>query len=340
MHYLANSGTEIKNAQFGCVLEYFIFDDVRHGIQENESFYKVSLDAGLYNSSNEYDTGNFGYRADYLSASANTTPVDSLADIRAEMVAIMNKSGIQTGAHYSGEVPGLNHIDILATDLVKAGDWLQQAKYIVRNVAHSYGKTATFMPRPLSSYIGSAGMPIKIKLLGDHDKVLTDNIATPLVKHAISGIMHNLATLSLLLNPTTNSYTRLATINNIPMVASEDDHIGAINISAEGELVCIFPDHMACPYYAYAAVLMAIIDGIKHQYTTVEHLHDASLLHCLPSTLAASLLSMANHDHGFLYINKVFDEDCIEAYVNKKLAEHVRLSTLPHPIEFAMYYSA
>jgi glutamine synthetase len=340
INYLSKSNTAVKNAQFGCVLEFFIFDDVRHGVQENESFYKVNFEAGLYNSSSEYDAGNFGYRGDYLSASANTAPIDSLADIRAEIVAVMNKVGIQTGVHYSGEVPGLSHIEILATDLIKAGDWLQQAKHIVRNVVYSYGKTATFMPRPISSYIGSAGMPLNIKLVGDKENILTDNINSTIVKQAISGIIHNLATLSLLLNPTTNSYARLATMSNMPMVASEDDNTGAISTSANGELVCIFPDHMTCPYYAYAAVLMAIIDGLKHRYDVIEHIQDTLLLHCLPSSLAAALLSIANHEHRFLYAENVFDEDCIEAYVNKKLAEHVRLSTLPHPIEFAMYYSA
>jgi glutamine synthetase len=335
--------------------EFFVFDDVRFEVAVQEGYWRVDAEEGAYNSGTRYEVGNRGHRPQ-SGAPLAVPPVDQMADLRVEMATMLGTMGLETLRHHHDTAPGQHELSIGFGGLRASADRLQIYKYVVHNVANSYGKTATFLPKPMAFQPGS-GLQIQQALWREGRPVFAGQgyaDLSELCLHYIGGILHHARALNAFTNPTTNSYRRLVRGGGAPRQLA----YAALNRSAavrlpfaarpEDKRVEVrFADPAANPYLAFAALLMAGLDGIDRRIDPGEAM-DRNLYDLPPEdldelpTVCASLaeaLDALDRDRGFLTADEVFTDDLIDAYIALKRAEIEAVDGVPHPVEFQLYYS-
>ncbi len=354
-HMLATKAAD--KAFFGPEAEFFVFDDVRFRVSMEEVSFKVDSREGPHNSDRNYPEGNMGHRPGVKGGYFPVAPVDSGQDMRSEMLAVMKEMGLAVEKHHHEVATSQHELGLKYDTLVNCADAMQLYKYVVRNVADAYGKTATFMPKPMFGDNGSGmhchqslwkgGKPL---FAGDGYAGLSDTAL-----YYIGGIIKHAKALNAFTNPTTNSYKRLVPGYEAPVLLaySSRNRSASCRIpyvpTPKGKRVEVrFPDPTACPYLAYAAMLMAGLDGIKHKIHPGEPM-DANLYELPPHELAKvptvcgslrEALVALEQDQAFLCAGEVFSKDMISAYLALKWEECLAFETMPHPIEYKMYYSA
>ncbi len=354
--YMKSSGVG-DTAYFGPEAEFFVFDDVRYKTDMNHGYYFIDAEEGPYNSGKEYEDGNMGHRPTIKGGYFPVPPVDSLSDLRAEMLTVLNDMGVEVEKHHHEVAPSQNELGVKFTTLVKAADGMQKYKYVVANVAHSYGKTATFMPKPIYKDNGS-GMHTHQSIWKGGKPLFAGNGYADLSDLAlfyIGGIIKHARAINAFTNPTTNSYKRLVPGYEAPVLLaySARNRSASCRIpfsaSPNGKRVEVrFPDPLANPYLANASMLMAGIDGIVNKIHPGQPI-DKNLYDLPPEelkevpTVCGSLreaLDNLDKDRAFLKRGDVFSDDAIDAFIALKMEEIDRFETTPHPVEFEMYYSA
>ncbi len=353
--YLLSSGAG-DTAFFGPEAEFFIFDDVRYDVSMHNTFFKIDDSEGPYNSGAEFEGGNTGHRPAIKGGYFPVPPVDSGSDIRAEMLSVMREMGLKTEKHHHEVAPSQHELGIVFDTLVRTADNMQIYKYCVHNVAHSYGKTATFMPKPVMEDNGS-GMHTHQSIWKDGKPLFAGSGYADLSDTAlyyIGGIIKHAKALNAFTNPLTNSYKRLIPGYEAPVLLA----YSARNRSAScripfapgpnGKRVEVrFPDAGANPYLAFAAMLMAGLDGIENRIHPGDPM-DKNLYDLPPEELAdvptvcgslREALDALDGDRDFLKKGGVFTDDQIDGYLELKTEEVHAFEHTPHPIEFAMYYS-
>ncbi len=354
-NYAAQIGVA-DTAYFGPEAEFFVFDDVRFGTAQNHTFFSLDSEEGPYNTGREYEDGNKGHRPKPKGGYFPVAPVDSMADLRAEMLAVLDEMGVPVEKHHHEVAPSQNELGIKFAELITQGDAMQLYKYVVHNVAHAYGKTATFMPKPVFADNGS-GMHVHQSLWKDGQPIFAGNGYADLSEtclYYIGGVLKHARAINAFTNPTTNSYKRLVPGFEAPVLLaySSRNRSASCRIphvdSPKGKRIEIrFPDPSANPYLAFAAMLMAGLDGIQNKIHPGDPM-DKNLYDLPPEELAdvptvcSSLrqaLESLEADMDFLLKGDVFTKDMIEGYIDLRMDEVTAFETAPHPIEFQMYYS-
>ncbi|MDF7673320.1 type I glutamate--ammonia ligase [Acetobacteraceae bacterium ESL0709] len=353
--YLAESGLG-DTAFFGPEAEFFIFDNVRFGTGENFGLYQLDSIEGPGASMKEYPEGNMGHRPGLKGGYFPVAPVDSETDLRAEMLTTMGEMGLPIEKHHHEVARSQHELGTKFATLVQAADYMQIFKYCVHNVANSYGKTATFMPKPIMGDNGS-GMHVHQSIWKDGKPCFAGKGYADLSETAlyyIGGIIKHAKALNAFTNPSTNSYKRLIPGFEAPVLLA----YSAANRSASCRIPYAtgpkakrvevrFPDPTANPYLAFSAMLMAGLDGIKNKIHPGDAM-DKDLYELPPEelkqipTVAGSLreaLQALEADHKFLMEGNVFTKDQIESYIALKWHDVYRFEHTPHPVEFEMYYS-
>ncbi|HEB56234.1 MAG TPA: glutamate--ammonia ligase, partial [Gammaproteobacteria bacterium] len=354
--YLKSTGIA-DTAFFGPEPEFFVFDDVRWGATMSGAFYKVDSDEAEWNSEKVYEDGNIGHRPGLKGGYFPVPPVDSLNDLRAAMCLAMEEMGVSTEVHHHEvATAGQCEIGTQFNTLVKRADWNQILKYCVHNVAHVYGKTATFMPKPLVGDNGN-GMHVHQSLAKDGQNLFSGDEYGGLSETAlyyIGGIIKHARALNALTNSSTNSYKRLVPGFEAPVLLaysarnrSASIRIPYVTSPKARRIEVRFPDPTANPYLAFSAMLMAGLDGIQNKIHPGES-SDKDLYDLPPEelkeipTVCASLeeaLENLDQDRAFLTAGDVFTNDMIDAFIELKMEEVTRMRMTTHPVEFDMYYS-
>ncbi len=336
--------------------EFFVFDDVRFDTGMNKGFYYLDAQEGAYNTGTEYEAGNLGHRPQVKGGYFPVPPVDSLQDVRSEMLAVMGEMGIGPEKHHHEVATAQHELGFKFAPLTKGADYMQIYKYVVHQVAAAYGKSATFMPKPIYGDNGSgmhvhqsiwkAGQPL---FAGSGYADLSDTCL-----YYIGGIIKHAKSLNAFTNPLTNSYKRLIPGFEAPVLLaySARNRSASVRIpfavGAKGKRLEVrFPDPGANPYLAFAAMLMAGLDGIENKIHPGDPM-DKDLYALPPEELknipqvCGSLreaLESLEKDHAYLTKGGVFTEDFIESYIELKMNEVYTFEHTPHPVEFKMYYS-
>jgi glutamine synthetase len=353
--YLNNTGAG-DTAYFGAEAEFFIFDNIRFDQNQHSAFYYVDAEEGRWNSGRAEN--NLGYRPRYKEGYFPVPPTDHYQDLRSEMVQTMIECGLQIECHHHEVATGGQcEIDQRFDTLVKSADNMMLYKYIVRNVAYQYGKTVTFMPKPLFGDNGS-GMHTHQSLWKDGKPLFAGDGYAGLSQVAlwyIGGLLKHARALSAIIAPTTNSYKRLVPGYEAPvnLAYSRRNRSAACRIpmysaSPKSKRVEFRPPDPACnPYLGFAAMMMAGLDGITGKVDPGEPL-DKDIYDLSPEELKkvpsmpASLdeaLTCLEEDHSFLTKGDVFSEELIETFISyKRKAEADAVRLRPHPYEFALYY--
>ncbi|WP_372764116.1 glutamate--ammonia ligase [Litorivivens sp.] len=354
--YMRSTGIA-DGALFGPEPEFFVFDDVKWHADISGAGYAISSDEAAWSSNKVFEDGNFGHRPGVKGGYFPVPPVDSLHELRAAMCDAMEAMGLDIEVHHH-EVgtAGQCEIGVGPNNAVKKADEVQVLKYCVHNVAHAYGKTATFMPKPLVGDNGS-GMHCHMSLSKDGTNLFAGDAYGGLSETAlfyIGGIIKHARALNAFANPSTNSYKRLVPGFEAPVMLaysarnrSASIRIPYVSNPKARRIEVRFGDPSANPYLMFAAFLMAGLDGIQNKI----HPGDAADkdLYDLPAeeaaeipTVAATLeqaLQALDADREFLTAGGVFDDDMIDAYIGLKAGEVERLNMTTHPVEFDMYYS-
>jgi len=354
--YLKSTGIG-DTAFFGPEPEFFVFDDVKWHSDMSGAGYSVHSEEAAWVSNHPFEGGNIGHRPKVKGGYFPVPPVDSLHDIRAAMCAAMEQMGLPIEVHHH-EVgtAGQCEIGVKFNTLVKKADEVQILKYCVHNVAHAYGKTATFMPKPLVGDNGS-GMHVHQSIAKGSDNAFAGDGYSGLSETAlfyIGGIIKHARALNAFTNASTNSYKRLVPGFEAPVMLaySARNRSASIRVpyepSPRGKRIEVrFPDPTANPYLAFAAMLMAGIDGIQNKIHPGDPA-DKDLYDLPPEegkaipTVASSLemaLAALDADRAFLTAGGVFTDDMIDGYLELKEEELERLRMTTHPVEFDMYYS-
>ncbi|MCK4586992.1 MAG: type I glutamate--ammonia ligase, partial [Gammaproteobacteria bacterium] len=354
--YLKSTGIA-DTAYFGPEPEFFILDDVRWGNTMAGSFYKVDSEESEWNSEKVYEDGNIGHRPGVKGGYFPVPPVDSLHDIRAAMCLAMEEMGVPVEVHHHEvATAGQCEIGTKYSTLTQRADWVQIQKYVTHNVAHAYGKTATFMPKPLVGDNGS-GMHVHMSLFQDGNNLFSGDEYGGLSETAlfyIGGIIKHARALNAFTNASTNSYKRLVPGFEAPVMLaySARNRSASIRIpfdpNPKGRRIELrFPDPTANPYLAFAAMMMAGLDGIQNKIHPGEAMDKD--LYDLPAEEAAAIpqvchsfdqaLEELDADRDFLTAGNVFTDDMISAFIDLKMEEITRLRMSTHPVEYDMYYS-
>jgi len=354
--YLKSTGIA-DTAYFGPENEFFIFDDIRWGSDISGSFYKIDSREAGWNSERAYEDGNFGHRPGVKGGYFPVPPVDALQDIRSAMCTTLEEMGLKTEVHHHEvATAGQCEIGVAFGHLVEKADAVQILKYVVMNVAHAYGKTATFMPKPLVGDNGN-GMHVHQSLAKDGKNLFSGNLYGGLSETAlyyIGGIIKHAKALNALTNAGTNSYKRLVPGFEAPVMLaysarnrSASIRIPYVSNPKARRIEVRFPDSSANPYFAFAAMMMAGLDGIQNKIHPGEAMDKD--LYDLPPEEEKNIpqvcysLDMAidhlNKDREFLKKGGVFTDDVLDAYVALKMQDVTRLRMTTHPVEFDMYYS-
>jgi glutamine synthetase len=353
--YLLQSGIA-DTCYFGPEPEFFIFKDARWKIDMDHVFSHVDADEASWNSSKVYEGGNLGHRPKIKGGYFPVPPVDSSQDLRSAICLVLEDLGIKVERQHHEVAPCQQEINIRYANLLKMADDMQVLKYVVHNVAHQFGRTATFMPKPIPGDNGS-GMHCHISLSKDGKNLFSGNSYSGLsdtALHFIGGIIKHARALNVFTNPTTNSYKRLVPGFEAPvfLAYSARNRSAAIRIphvaQPQGARIEVrFPDPAANPYLAFSAMMMAGLDGIERKISPGEPL-DQDLFQLsgaemrnrarVAGTLEEALQGL-REDSEFLLAGDVFTKDLLEAYGQLKVQEINRLRTIPHPVEFDMYYS-
>ncbi|UOA26811.1 type I glutamate--ammonia ligase [Pseudosulfitobacter sp. DSM 107133] len=353
--YLKSSGIG-DVAYMGPEAEFFLFDDVRYQVSMNKVSYQVDASDAAWNTDTEYEMGNMGHRPGVKGGYFPVNPTDEAQDLRSEMLSTMKRLGMKVDKHHH-EVASCQHeLGLIFDSLTKQADELQKYKYVIHNVAHAYGKSATFMPKPIAGDNGT-GMHVNMSIWKDGKPLFAGDKYADLSQEAlyfIGGILSHAKALNAFTNPGTNSYKRLIPGFEAPVLRaySARNRSGCVRIpwteSPKAKRVeARFPDPSANPYLCFAALLMAGLDGIQNKIDPGEamdkNLYDlpAEELAGIP-TVCGSLreaLEELEKDMDFLLAGDVFTRDQIAGYVDLKMEEVHRYEHTPHPVEFAMYYS-
>jgi len=352
--YVKSSGVG-DQVYFGPEAEFFVFDDVRWSTAAHETGYSFDSVELPSNTGKAYPEGNMGHRPGPKGGYFPVNPVDSGQDLRGEMLQVMGELGLEPEKHHHEVAPAQHELGLKFSDLLTMADRMQLYKYVIHNVAAAYGKTATFMAKPMFGDNGSGmhchqsiwrdGKPL---FAGDKYAGLSD-----LCLYYIGGIIKHAKAINAFANSTTNSYKRLVPGYEAPvkLAYSSRNRSASIRIpyvsSPKGKRIeTRFPDPMGNPYLTFVALLMAGLDGIEN------HIHPGDPmdknLYDLPAReqkdvpeVSGSLREALEHldsDRGFLKNGGVMDDDFIDAYIELKMEEVARLQLHPHPVEFDMYY--
>ncbi|MGC1248191.1 MAG: type I glutamate--ammonia ligase [Spirulinaceae cyanobacterium] len=357
LEYLTSSGLG-DTAFFGPEAEFFVFDDVRFDQAENKGYYYVDSVEGRWNTGREEEGGNLGYKPGYKQGYFPVPPTDTLQDMRTEMLLTMGECGVPIEKHHHEVATGgQNELGIKFAPIVASADYLMTYKYVIKNVAKKYGKTATFMPKPLFNDNGTGMHCHQSIWKGGEPLFWGDGYAnlSQMALNYIGGILKHAPALLAFTNPTTNSYKRLVPGFEAPvnLAYSQGNRSASVRIPLSGpnpkakrlEFRC--PDASSNPYLAFAAMLCAGIDGIKNEIDPGEPL-DVDIYELSPEELAKvpstpgsleDALEALEEDHGFLTESGVFTEDFIKNWIEFKLSnEVIPLKLRPHPYEFSLYY--
>lgn len=354
--YLKSTGVA-DTAYFGPEPEFFVFDDVRWGNTMQGSFFKIDSDESSWNSEKVFEDGNIGHRPGVKGGYFPVPPVDSLQDLRSAMCLTMEEMGVETEVHHHEvATAGQCEIGTLFNTLVKRADDNQVMKYCIHNIAHAYGKTATFMPKPVVGDNGS-GMHVHMSLAKDGENIFSGDEYGGLSETAlyyIGGVIKHAKALNAFCNASTNSYKRLVPGFEAPVMLaySARNRSASIRIpfvsNPKGRRIEVrFPDPTANPYLAFSALMMAGLDGILNKI----HPGDAmdKDLYDLPAEEAANIPKVAasfeealealDNDRDFLKAGGVFTDDVIDGFIDLKMEEVTQLRMSTHPVEFDLYYS-
>lgn len=353
--YLKSSGVG-DTAYFGPEAEFFVFDDVRFDVSMNHTFYEIDSDEGPYASGKVFEEGNVGHRPGIKGGYFPVPPVDSQSNLRAEMVTVMSEMGMNMEKHHHEVAPSQAEIGLKFDTLTRTADNLQIYKYVTHMVAHAYGKTATFMPKPVAGDNGS-GMHTHQSIFKGGKPVFAGSGYADLSETAlyyIGGIIKHAKAVCAFSNATTNSYKRLIMGFEAPVLLA----YSALNRSAgcripydsspNGKRVEVrYPDASGNPYLTFASMLMAGLDGIENKIHPGDPI-DKDLYDLSPKelkdipTVSGSLreaLDTLDADRDFLKAGDVFTDDLIDSYIELKYEEIEKFEHAPHPVEFEMYYS-
>ncbi len=343
-------------AFFGPEAEFFLFDDVKFSNSMNKVSFEVDAMDASWNTDTSYEMGNMGHRPGVKGGYFPVNPTDAGQDIRSEMLSTMKRMGMKVDKHHH-EVASCQHELGLVFDSLKTqGDNLQKYKYVIQNVAHSYGKSATFMPKPVANDNGT-GMHTNMSIWNGNNSIFAGKEYAGLSKnalHYIGGILKHAKALNAFTNPSTNSYKRLIPGFEAPVLLaysaknrSASIRIPYVESSKATRVEARFPDPTANPYLSFAALLMAGLDGIKNKIDPGEpatkDLYDLppNELAAIP-TVCGSLREALNSletDNEFLLQGDVFNVDQLEGYMDLKWEEVYAVEHTPHPVEYGLYYS-
>jgi len=353
--YLKSTGIGDK-AYFGPEPEFFVFDDVRVKNDMHETGFVIDSTEGPYNSGKKYENGNMGHRPGIKGGYFPVPPVDAAQDMRGEYLKGLRDVGVTVEKHHHEVAPSQHELGMLFSTLVNQADNIQLYKYVVQMVSHSFGKTATFMPKPVKGDNGS-GMHTHQSIWKGKRPVFSGNKyagLSDIALHYIGGILKHAKAINAFSNATTNSYKRLIPGFEAPvlLVYSARNRSAScripITLSKNGARCEVrFPDGASNPYLTFASMLMAGLDGIKKKISPGKPLDED--LYALPEnkvkaipTVCGSLreaMESLDRDRDFLKQGGVFTDDQIDAYIALKFEEIYKLEHTPHPIEFEMYYS-
>ncbi len=353
--YLKSSGIGDQSF-FGPEAEFFIFDNVRYDVSMERVAYEVDAADSPWNSWTEYEMGNSGHRPGVKGGYFPVNPIDAGQDMRSEMLSTMKQIGMKVDKHHHEVAASQHELGMIFGSLTEQADNLQKYKYVIHNVAAAYGKSATFMPKPIAGDNGT-GMHVNMSIWKDGKPLFAGNGYADLSDEAlyfIGGILKHAKALNAFTNPSTNSYKRLIPGFEAPVLRaySARNRSGCIRIpwteSPKAKRVeARFPDPSANPYLCFSALLMAGLDGIENKI----HPGDPSEkdLYDLPPeelaeipTVCGSLreaLDALKEDHAFLLKGDVFSASQIEGYIDLKSEENIEYEHTPHPVEFKLYYS-
>ena len=353
--YLKSSGIG-DTSFFGPEAEFFLFDDVRFSNSINKVSYEIDAQDASWNTDTEYEMGNMGHRPGVKGGYFPVNPTDAAQDLRSEMLSTMKRMGMKVDKHHH-EVASCQHeLGLVFGSLTHQADMLQMYKYVIHNVAHAYGKSATFMPKPISGDNGT-GMHVNQSIWKDGKPLFAGDKYADLSDEAlwyIGGVLKHAKALNAFTNPSTNSYKRLIPGFEAPVLLA----YSAANRSASVRIPYVdspkakrvetrFPDPAANPYLCFSALLMAGLDGIQNKIHPGEAA-DKDLYDLPPEELAGiptvcgslrEALGALEADMDFLTKGNVFTADQIEGYMELKWEECYHYEHTPHPAEFQMYYS-
>ena len=354
--YMKSAGMG-DTAYFGPEPEFFIFDSVRWDVSMKGSFVEIDAEEAAWNTGKQYEHGNKGYRPSVKGGYFPVPPVDAGQDMRSEMSLILEQMGIPVEVHHH-EVANAGQMEIGTrfSTLLQRADWVQLQKYVIHNVAFAYGKTATFMPKPIVGDNGS-GMHVHQSVWKDGKNLFAGDGYAGLSEFAlfyIGGIIKHARALNAITNPTTNSYKRLVPGYEAPvkLAYSSRNRSASIRIpfvaNPKGRRIeARFPDPMMNPYLGFSALLMAGLDGVENKIHPGEAA-TKDLYHLPPEedakipTVCSSLemaLEALDKDRAFLSKGGVFTDAYIDAYIELKMQDVQRIRMTTHPVEFDMYYS-
>jgi glutamine synthetase len=336
-------------AYMGPEAEFFLFDDVRFSNTINKVSYEVDATDASWNTDTEYEMGNMGHRPGLKGGYFPVNPIDEAQDLRGEMLSTMKRLGMKVDKHHH-EVASCQHeLGLIFDSLTKQADELQKYKYVIHNVAHAYGKSATFMPKPIYGDNGT-GMHVNMSIWKDGKPLFAGDKYADLSQEAlyfIGGILKHAKSLNAFTNPSTNSYKRLIPGFEAPVLRaySARNRSGCVRIpwteSPKAKRVeARFPDPSANPYLCFSALLMAGLDGIKNKIDPGEAMDKN--LYDLPAEELADIptaLDELQANSDYLLAGDVFTQDQIDGYVALKMEEVETYEHTPHPVEYGMYYS-
>ena len=354
--YMRSTGIA-DDAFFGPENEFFVFDDVRWDDSMQGASYAVESMEGAWHSGKDYEDGNIGHRPGVKGGYFPVPPVDSMHDLRSAMCLALEEMGLTTEVHHHEvATAGQAEIGVLFDSLVKKADAVQILKYVVMNVAHSYGKTATFMPKPLVDDNGN-GAHVHQSLVKGGKNLFSGDAYSGLSETAlfyIGGVLKHARAINAFTNASTNSYKRLVPGFDAPtfLAYSARNRSASIRVPyvanpKASRIEVRFPDSTMNPYFGFTAMLMAGLDGIQNKIHPGDAADDDLFAlaeaneRSLP-TVAFSFeeaLNALDADRDFLTTGDVLTSDCIDAYIELKSADVTRLRKTTHPVEFAMYYS-
>jgi glutamine synthetase len=354
--YLKSTGVA-DTAYFGPENEFFVFDSVRFGNKMSGAFFEIESEEAAWSTGKDYEGGNMGHRPGVKGGYFPVAPVDSLQDLRSAMCLTLEEIGVKTEVHHHEvATAGQCEIGTVFNTLTKKADETLAYKYVVQNVAHQFGKTVTFMPKPIVGDNGS-GMHVHQSLSKDGKNLFAGDLYGGLSETAlfyIGGILKHAQAINAFTNASTNSYKRLVPGFEAPVMLaySARNRSASIRIpwvaNPKGRRIeTRFPDSTANPYFAFAALMMAGLDGILNKIHPGDAM-DKDLYHLPPEEdkliprVAHSLdmaLEALDKDRDFLKAGGVFSDDLIDAYIALKMEEVTRFRMATHPIEYEMYYS-
>ncbi|UXI01196.1 glutamate--ammonia ligase [Photobacterium sp. TY1-4] len=337
--------------------EFFLFDDVKYATDMSGSFFKIDDVEAAWNTGSDFEGGNKGHRPGVKGGYFPVAPVDSSQDIRSAMCLIMEEMGLVVEAHHHEvATAGQNEIATRFNTLTTKADEIQVYKYVVHNVAHAFGKTATFMPKPLVGDNGS-GMHVHQSLAKDGQNLFAGDKyggLSDMALYYIGGIIKHARAINAFANPSTNSYKRLVPGFEAPVMLaysarnrSASIRIPVVPSPKARRIEARFPDPAANPYLAFASLLMAGLDGIKNKIHPGEAMDKD--LYDLPAEEAAEIPKVAeslevalkalDEDREFLTAGGVFSDDFIDSYIALKSKDVEKINMTTHPLEFELYYS-